>query len=173
MSDQVARRELAASRVAVQAEPASKPGDVFAPRRVRQEVHELVWTDGTAQHLPVDGELPPLELVAFNFAPDFELPPPDAPPVVAMNEPPPQPFPDDQPGQNWVSPPIFTPPYPTLFGPPPTPPGRSVQPTQPGQTISPTPEPSTWMLLATSLFAIGTLAYRRPRTAQVIARRRR
>lgn len=119
---------------------------------------------------PVDGELPPLELNTFSFPSDLMLPPPDAPPVVAMNEPPQDLFPD-QPPMSLVSPPIFSPQYPTLFGapPPPTPPGHSVNPTGPG--ISPAPEPSTWMLLATSMLAIGTLAYRRPRTAKVIARR--
>ncbi len=118
---------------------------------------------------PADGDLPPLELNTFNFPPDLQLPPPDVPPVVAMNEPPQQLFPD-QPPMNLVSPPIISPQYPTLFGPPPPPPttGHSVNPTGPGIT----PEPSTWMLLVTSMLAIGTLAYRRPQTAKVIARRR-
>jgi hypothetical protein len=117
---------------------------------------------------PADGDLPPLELNTFSFPADVELPPPDAPPVVAMNEPPQQLFPD-QPPTSLVSPPIYPPQYPTLFGPPPPPPttGHSVNP-PPGLT----PEPSSWMLLATSLLAMGTLAYRRPRTAKAIARRR-
>ena len=110
---------------------------------------------------PADGELPPIELNTFSFPPDL-LPPPDAPPVVAMNEPP-QIFPD-QPGMSLVTPPIYMPPYPSLTAPPP--PSHSVQP------VGPTPEPSTWMLLATSLLAIGTLACRRPRTAKVVALRR-
>jgi hypothetical protein len=114
---------------------------------------------------PADGDLPPLELNTFNFAPN--LPPPDAPPVVAMLEPPQQLFPD-QPSMSMVSPPIYSPQYPTIFGPPPPPPPHSVNPINPG----PTPEPSTWMLLATSMLAIGTLASRRPRTAKVTARRR-
>jgi hypothetical protein len=116
---------------------------------------------------PADGDLPPLELNTFNFAPNLELPPPDAPPVVAMLEPPQQLFPD-QPSMSMVSPPIYSPQYPTIFGPPPPPPPHSVNPINPG----PTPEPSTWMLLATSMLAIGTLASRRPRTAKVTARRR-
>jgi len=128
---------------------------------------------------PADGDLPPLELNRFNFASDFELPPPtDAPPVlVAMNEPP-QNFPPDQPTASYVMPPIYSPPYPTLFGPPPPPPpGHSVQPPPGGSTnptgpINPTPEPSSWMLLATSVLAIGMLAYRRPQMAKVVARRR-
>lgn len=125
---------------------------------------------------PADGDLPPLELKAFDFGSGLELPPPDdAPPVVAMNEPPQDLFPD-QPSRSLVSPPIYTPQYPILFGMPPTPPttGHSVNPTGPGtgsDTPAPTPEPSTWMLLATSMLAIGTLATRRPRTAKVIARR--
>jgi hypothetical protein len=67
---------------------------------------------------------------------------------------------------SMVSPPIYSPQYPTMFGPPP---GRAVQPPPP---VGPAPEPSTWMLLATSMLAIGTLATRRPVTAKVIARRR-
>jgi hypothetical protein len=119
---------------------------------------------------PVDGELPPLELNTFNFQSDVLLPPPDAPPVVAMNEPPQDLFPD-QPSMSLVSPPIYSPQNPILFGAPPAPPAtgqHAVNPTSPG----PTPEPSTWMLLATSLLAIGTLVYRRPQPARVIARRR-
>jgi hypothetical protein len=117
---------------------------------------------------PADGELPPVELSAFTFGSGLELPPPDAPPVVAMNEPPQNLFPD-QPPVSLVSPPIYSPQYPSLFGPPPPPPttGHSVNPAGPGLT----PEPSSWMLLATSLLAMGTLASRRPRTAKVIARR--
>jgi hypothetical protein len=117
----------------------------------------------------VDGELPPLELTTFNFAPDFELPPPDSPPVVAMNEPPQNLLPN-QPSPSYVMPPIYTPPYPTIFGPPPTPPSRSVTPPPP--TVGLAPEPSSWMLLATSVLAIGMLAYRRPQMARVVARRR-
>jgi hypothetical protein len=114
---------------------------------------------------PVDGDLPPVDLNTFSFPSDLLLPPPDAPPMVAMNEPP-QLFPD-QPSMSLVSPPIYSPQYPTLFGDfPAPPPSRSVQPT------GLAPEPSSWMLLATSVLAMGTLAYRRPRTATVIARRR-
>jgi hypothetical protein len=118
---------------------------------------------------PVDGDLPPLELNAFNFGRELELPPPDSPPVVAMLVPPEQLFPD-QPSMSMVSPPIYSPQYPSLFGdfPPPPPPAHSVNPTGGGAT----PEPSTWMLLATSMLAIATLASRRPVTARVIARRR-
>jgi hypothetical protein len=115
---------------------------------------------------PADGDLPPLQLNTFSFPTDLELPPPAAPPLVAMNEPP-QLVPD-QPSMSLVSPPIYSPQYPTIFGPPPAPPGRSVQPPPPGLT----PEPSTWMLLVTSMLAIGTLAYRRPQMAKVVARRR-
>jgi hypothetical protein len=85
-----------------------------------------------------------------------------------MNEPPQNLFPD-QPPVSLVSPPIYSPQYPSLFGPPPPPPttGHSVNPAGPGLT----PEPSSWMLLATSLLAMGTIASRRPRTAKAIARR--
>lgn len=106
---------------------------------------------------PADGDLPPVDLNAFMFPPDLVLPPPT---LVAVNEPPK--MLTDEPPTSLVLPPIYTPPYPTIFGPPPphiVPPGM-------------TPEPSTWMLMATSLFGIGMLAYRRPRTAKVVARRR-
>lgn len=121
---------------------------------------------------PVDGDLPPLELNTFSFPSGVELPPPDSPPVVAMNEPPHQLFPD-RPSMDLVSPPIYSPQYPTLFGgfPPPPPPGHSVTPPPGGGSPGLAPEPSTWMLLVTSMLAIGSLAYRRPRTAKAIARR--
>jgi len=118
---------------------------------------------------PVDGDLPPLELNTFNLAPNPELPPDTPPVVVAMNEPP-QNFLPDQPSSSYVMPPIYSPPYPALFGPPPSPPPppHSVTPTAPGLT----PEPSSWMMLATAVLAIGMLAYRRPQMAKVVARRR-
>jgi hypothetical protein len=122
---------------------------------------------------PVDGELPPLELNTFSFPSAVTLPAPDSPPVVAMLEPPPQLFPD-RPSAGFVSPPIYSPQYPTLFGvpPPPGPPGHSVNPTGPSEPgVGLAPEPSSWMLLITSVLAIGSLAYRRPRPAKVIARR--
>lgn len=118
---------------------------------------------------PADGDLPPLELNTFNFPQDLMLPPPAGPPMVAMNEPPQDLFPDAPP-MSLVSPPLYSPQYPTLFGPPPSGPGRSVQPPPPA--LGPAPEPSTWMMLATAMLAIGTLAYRRPQPAKVIARRR-
>jgi hypothetical protein len=121
---------------------------------------------------PVDGELPPLELNTFNFAPDLELPPPDAPPVVVAENEPPQDLVPNEPSPSYVMPPIYTPPYPTLFGPPPTPPTRSVQPPPGGGSPGLAPEPSSWMLLATSMLAMGMLAYRRPQMAKVVARRR-
>jgi PEP-CTERM motif len=113
---------------------------------------------------PVDGELPPLQLTSFDFAPDL-LSPPDQPPMVAVNQPP-QIFPDAPP-MAYVSPPIYSPSYPTLMGTPPPPPVRAVQ-----TSIGPAPEPSTWMLLGTSMLAIVTLAYRRPQPAKIVARRR-
>jgi len=114
-----------------------------------------------------DGDLPALQLTSFDFPTEVLLPPPDAPPVIAMNEQPPDVFPEGPP-ESHVLPPIYAPQYPSLFGNFPPPPSRSVQ-TPPG----PAPEPSTWMLLATSMLAMGALAYRRPRTAKVVARRRR
>lgn len=115
-----------------------------------------------------EGELPPVALAAFDFPVDL-LPPPQAPPVtVAMNTPPQDLFPD-QPNTSIVSPPIFSPQYPSLFGGFPAPPSRAVAPSGPGLA----PEPSSWMLLATSMLALAALASRRPRVARAIARRRR
>jgi hypothetical protein len=116
---------------------------------------------------PVDGELPPLDLTAWDIPMDM-LPPPEAPPVtIAENTPPQDLFPDTPALPDVVSPPIYSPQYPSLFGSFPPPPSHSVAPPAPGAT----PEPSTWMLLATSILAMGTLASRRPRLAKAIARR--
>ena len=113
---------------------------------------------------PVEDELPPLNLTGFDFAMDM-LPPPETPPVmVAMNTPPPELLPL-QPMPSVVSPPIYSPEYPSLFGNFPTPPTHVVTP--PGLT----PEPSSWMLLGTSILALGALAFRRPRTVKALARR--
>ncbi len=113
---------------------------------------------------PVDGDLPPLNLTGFDFAMDM-LPPPVTPPVtVAMNTPPPELLPL-QPLPDVVSPPIYSPQYPSLFGSFPTPPSHVVAP--PGLT----PEPSSWMLLATSLLGFAALAYRRPHVARAFVRR--
>lgn len=114
---------------------------------------------------PVEGELPPLDVTAFAFPMDRLSPPEDAPPItVALDTPPPDLFPD-QPTPDFVSPPIYNPPYPTMFGSFPAPPTRSAV------TPALAPEPSSWMLLATSAFAIAALAYRRPRLARALARR--
>ncbi len=109
---------------------------------------------------PVDGELPPINLTGFDF-PMTELPPPAPPTLVAENQPPPVIFPDT-PGLPMVSPPIYSPEYPTMFGGFPTP-----------RTVPPgiTPEPSTWMLLATSLLAMAAVVKRRPMLRRATARR--
>jgi hypothetical protein len=112
---------------------------------------------------PVDGQLPPLNLTNFGFAMDM-LPPPETPPVtVAMNTLPPELLPL-QPMPDVVSPPIYSPQYPSPFGGFPTPPTHVVAP--PGLA----PEPSSWMLLATSLLALATIAFRRQRMAEALAR---
>jgi hypothetical protein len=113
---------------------------------------------------PVDGDLPPLQIAGFDFPMDM-LPPPVQPTIVAMNTPPPSPFPEDQPSQSLVSPPIYSPQYPTLFGIAPIP---SVAP-----PVGATPEPSSWMMLATAMLAMAGLAFRRPRVAAAFARARR
>lgn len=110
---------------------------------------------------PADGTLPPLDTAGFDVPMDM-LPPPVQPTIVAMNTPPPNPFPEDQPSQSFVSPPIYSPQYPTLFGIAPVP---SVVP-----PIGATPEPSSWMMLATAMLTMGILAYRRPRIVTAFAR---
>ena len=111
---------------------------------------------------PVDQQLPPLNLTNFGFAMDM-LPPPETPPVtVAMNTPPPELLPL-QPMPDVVSPPIYSPQYPSPFGAFPTPPTHVVAPGL-------TPEPSSLMLLATSLLALGAFASYRPRIAKAFAR---
>lgn len=113
---------------------------------------------------PVDGQLPPLDLTGFDFPMDM-LPPPETPPVtVAMNTPPPELLPL-QPMPSVVSPPIYSPEYPSLFGSFPVPPTHLVTP--PGLA----PEPSSWMLLGTSILALAAVGFRRPRVANAVARR--
>jgi hypothetical protein len=97
----------------------------------------------------IDTELPPIAL-DLDFPMEM-LPPPSTPTVVAENTPPP--FFNEAPPLPLVAPPIYSPDYPTLSGLPPIPP-RQV-------SVGVTPEPSTWMLLATGLVAIGGLAARR------------
>jgi hypothetical protein len=109
---------------------------------------------------PVDGELPPLNLEGFDF-PMGELPPPVTPTLIARNEPPPIIF-ADTPALPLVSPPIYSPEYPTMFGG--FPPPHTAPP-------SITPEPSSWTLLATSLLAMGALAKRRRTLCCAVARR--
>jgi hypothetical protein len=82
--------------------------------------------------------------------------PPDAPTLVAINQP--QLFPE-QPSENLVSPPIYSPPYPVLFGQIPTP-NKTGPPPPP---TSATPEPSAWLLVATAALAMGGLAWKRNR----------
>jgi hypothetical protein len=112
---------------------------------------------------PVQQDLPPLVIAGFDLPLDM-LPPPVQPTVVAMNTPPPNLFPEDQPAQSLVSPPIYAPQYPTLFGFAPIP---AVVP-----PIGATPEPSSWMMLATAMLAIFGMVFRRPRLANALARAR-
>jgi hypothetical protein len=108
---------------------------------------------------PVDQNLPPLQIAGFDLPLDM-LPPPETPTVVAMETPPPDLFPDT-PSQSMVSPPIYSPQYPTLFGIAPVP--ASLPP------VGATPEPSSWMMLATAMLAMGAVALRRQRVAVAFA----
>lgn len=111
---------------------------------------------------PVEQDLPPLQIAGFDFPMDM-LPPPQPPTIVAMDTPPPALFPDVR-SPSIVSPPIYSPQYPTLFG--------FVVPAV-STPIGATPEPSSWMMLATALLAMAGLAYRRQRVAAVFVRARR
>lgn len=96
---------------------------------------------------PVEDQLPPIDTAGFDVPLDM-LPPPETPVVLAMVSAPPI---FDTPTMPMVTPPIESPLYPNLSGfvpPHVAPPGM-------------TPEPSTWMLLATSALAILTVGYRR------------
>lgn len=99
---------------------------------------------------PVDGQLPLLQTNLFDLP--LEMLPPEPLPMVALNTPP---VLNDITGLPMVSPPIYSPQYPNLFG--------SVPPHQAPPGI--TPEPSTWMLLATAMLSIVSLGWRRPRPA--------
>jgi hypothetical protein len=114
----------------------------------------------------VDDSINPIDIAGFDLPVEMLPPVDDAPPLVAMNEQPRDLFPDAPP-TSLVSPPMYSPQYPSLFGSFPSPPSH----VQTGPGVA--PEPSTWMLLATSLLAMGALASRRPRAATVVARRRR
>jgi hypothetical protein len=113
-----------------------------------------------ADALPTPDLAPPLPL-------PLDIPaPPETPLVVASNTPPTA-VPLDQPSNDLVSPPIYSPQYPELFGFLParstTPTGGS-QPSGPGQGSQPpvpTPEPSTWVMMGTAMLAMGSVLGRR------------
>lgn len=107
---------------------------------------------------PVNGELPPLELTGFDVP--MEMLPPEAPPVVALETPPPTLFPE-QVTNSTVTPPIYSPEYPALFGFAPA----VVAP----PAIGVTPEPSSWMMLATAMLALAGIAARRTQLARAVA----
>jgi hypothetical protein len=88
----------------------------------------------------------------------LEMSAPPETPMVAMNSPAPELFPE-QPSESLVSPPIYAPQYPALFGPIPTP-SKTGPPSPP---VGATPEPSAWVLLATAVFAMGGLMWKRQR----------
>lgn len=111
-------------------------------------------------------EVAPLNVTAFDLPMDLLPPETDTTPVmVAMETFPPDPFPDQR-TSDVVTPPIYMPQYPGLFGDLPAPPRQAVVP-----PAGLAPEPSSWMLLATSMLAMGVLATRRRQVAIAFARR--
>ena len=107
--------------------------------------------------------LPPVELGTFGMPREMSAPPtvsaPSATPVtVATNAPPPDLFPL-QPSDSIVTPPIYPPEYPVMFGPIGTVPLPSSQ--TPLPPVGPTPEPAGWVLMATAAAAIASVAARR------------
>lgn len=67
MGDQIAGRELRASRVTVQAEPAGEVRDMLACHLLHQEVYVFVGLDAPASHFPVQGELLPTECGGHSY----------------------------------------------------------------------------------------------------------
>jgi hypothetical protein len=57
VSDKVARRELRACRVAVQAERSIEMGDIFSCHLIHQQIDEVVWADLPGSHLAVTREI--------------------------------------------------------------------------------------------------------------------
>lgn len=102
-------------------------------------------------------ELPPIDLGPLVMP--LQMTAPEPPVVVADNQPPQDFFPS-QPSESLVTPPIYSPQYPNLFGGIPIP-----ETTGPPPPVGPSPEPSTWMLLATGLLSIAGLSWKRRQTA--------
>ena len=107
--------------------------------------------------------LPPVELGTFEIPREMTAPPPvSAPPaspvIVATNAPPADLFPL-QPSDSIVTPPIYPPEYPVMFGPIGTLPLPSSQ--TPLPPVGPTPEPAGWVLMATAAAAMTAAATRR------------
>jgi hypothetical protein len=106
---------------------------------------------------PVAEDLPPLELGPPMAFPLEMTAPPEVPAVVASNTPPPLLFPET-PGESLVSPPIYAPEYPSLYGGSPT---SNVSPP------TPAPEPATWTMIATAMLALSSLVWRRNRLVRL------
>jgi hypothetical protein len=105
--------------------------------------------------------LPPIQLSPLMLP--AEMTTPCAPPVVvAMNQPPD--FVPVQPAENLVTPPIYSPEYPSVSAIP------IPETSGPPPPIGATPEPSTWVLMATALFSMAGIAWRRKRALPLGAR---
>lgn len=112
----------------------------------------VVQPQQTAGLLPSIQLAPPLAL-------PMDMAAPCAPPVIiAKNAPTPDFFPS-QPSESLVTPPIYSPEYPQVFGQIPIPDTAGPPP----PAVGATPEPSTWVLMATALFAMAGVASRRRR----------
>jgi hypothetical protein len=109
------------------------------------------------------GVLQPLQLAPIAFPMEMVAPPEQ--PVFVASNPLPPPVLTDQPNDGLVSPPIYTPEYPALFGFY-VPPGGNNNPPPPPQ---PTPEPGSVLLLATGLAGLGAVAWRRRRQVSLAA----
>lgn len=134
------------------------------PKRTPQETWDKL---NFACEVPVEEKaatdmLPAPQLTAMVLPLEMSAPP-DVPTVVALNQPPPDLFPDE-PSDSLVSPPIYSPQYPALFGQLP-PPNNNGPPPPPSST----PEPSAWVLMATAIFAMSGLIWKRNRTVQPVA----
>lgn len=139
----------------------------FHPRKTPKETLaqiDFACKVPTEEKTPTE-MLPPVELATFEIPREMSGPPtvpapPSTPIIVATNAPPADLFPL-QPSDSIVTPPIYPPEYPVIFGP-----IGTVQLPSSGTPLPPigqTPEPAGWALMATAAVAMATAASRRSR----------
>jgi len=136
----------------------------FHPKRTPQETIaqiDFACKVPVEQKASVTPELPKVEIAPFSLPVEFSTPP-DGPPVVVATDTPPQELFPNEPGDDVVSPPIYGPQYPVMFGPIPFP--AVSTPLNP-PPVEPTPEPAGWVLMLTAAAAAGIVGMRRRESA--------